>query len=71
MKYVVATTKGQPKNEFGGRNFKKLGEIEADGIAAAKRAARKQFGADAAVMLPSEWDFLSRSDNSARVRGGH
>lgn len=71
MKYIVATTEGQPLNEFGGRNFFKLGEIEADGMAAAKKVAKKEYGADVKVMLPSEWEFLSKPATAARVRGGH
>ena len=69
MTYIIATTKDQPKNEFGGRNFVKLGTISnTTGIAAAKKEAKAKYGKDTVVMTPSEWEFLSNPDNARRIR---
>ena len=62
MKYIVATTEGQPKNSSGGRNYVKVSEITAVNVAAAKQVVKKKFGKNVAVMTPSEWEFLSRRD---------
>ena len=69
MKYIVATTKNQPKNSFGGRNFVKLGEVNGADITAAKKAAKKEFEAGVTVLTIAEWEFMSNRNNDSRVKG--
>jgi hypothetical protein len=68
MKYIVVTTDGQTTNSFGGKNFKKIGEVSASGMRDATKRAVAEFGAKAQAMMPSDWDFFCDRTNDARVR---
>lgn len=68
MMYIIATIEGQPINEFGGRDYRKLGELNCDGIKIAKREAAKKYGKAARVMMPSEWMSLSSPKVRAAVK---